>query len=37
MTGGKITEINRLDIIKSRLMKILNSTKNIDNKILEKT
>ena len=30
MTGGKITEINRLDIIKSRLMKTLNSTKNID-------
>ena len=37
MTGGKIIEKDKIDIIKSRLMKAINDNKEQKSKILEKT
>ena len=37
MTGGKIIEKDKIDIIKSRLMKVINDNKEQKRKILEET
>ena len=36
MTGGKITEKAKIDVIKSRLMKAIHEHKDTSSKILEK-
>ena len=36
MTGGKITEKDKIDAIKSRLLKVINEHKDTSSKILEK-
>ena len=36
MTGGKITEKDKTDVIKSRLMKAIYEHKDANSKILEK-
>ena len=36
MTGGKITEKDKIDTIKSRLLKVINEHKDTSSKILEK-
>ena len=36
MTGGKITEKDKIDVIKSKLMKAINEHKDVSSKVLEK-
>ena len=36
MTGGKITEKHKIDVIKSKLMKAINEHKDVTSKVLEK-
>ena len=36
MTGGKITEKHKIDVIKSKLMKAINEHKDVSSKVLEK-
>ena len=36
MTGGKITEKNKIDAIKSRLLKVINEHKDTSRKLFEK-
>ena len=36
MTGGKITEKHKIDVIKYKLMKAINEHKDVSSKVLEK-